>query len=624
MANYKTYIINCAVFVLLPIASHGQKPINPNDAIWRDINGVHDVTEDSIDVANTARPVPGSTRKGDNPVIFLVGNSTMRTGTRGNGDNGQWGWGYEEHKYYNENKVTVENHALGGTSPRTFYKHPTLWKRTLSGVRKGDFVFLELGHNDNGPIDTIRARSSYRPEGKLSLSHDSTIIFNKMTQCKDTVYTFGGYIRRFVNETRAQGGIPVLFTLTPRNAREKDSDKIQRKLTDFTPAIFSLGQEMKVPVVDLNDISATKLERFSKWKVDYHFYLDKIHTSAYGARLNAESAAQGIERLTLDDSYDAYERARIEELKTYLLKEKLYRQDSLENKFMSLEPNNYDKDGYVIPKTKTAEEKKQKPRVFLCGDSTGKNKDKELDGMWGWGSQGYTIFDESKCTFINAARAGRSLRTYHLEGLWHEVYTVLRPGDYVLIQFGHNDIGPINNKKERGEIACAKDTSHVYRMESTGKYKVIYSFGWYLRKMIDDCKEKGAIPIILSFTPRNSWHEGDGKVHGNFYPVKEKLNREYIERRNDNYIPQWCSEIAKETNVEFVDVLNITADWMDKYCGMAAVAVGYYNHDHTHCSLKGARVNAGSVAKGLKKNNSPLTSLLKKNPGIYVMPIKYK
>jgi lysophospholipase L1-like esterase len=445
-----------------------------------------------------------------------------------------------------------------------------------------------------------------------------------MTQCKDTVYTFGGYIRRFVNETRAQGGIPVLFTLTPRNDREKDSNKIQRKLKDFTPAIFALGQEMKVPVVDLNDISATKLERFSKWKVDYHFYLDKIHTSAYGARLNAESAAQGIERLTLDGSYDAYERARIEELKTYLLKEKLYRQDSLENKFMSLEPNNYDKDGYVIPKSKTAEEKKQKTRVFLCGDSTGKNKDKELDGMWGWGSQGYTIFDESKCTFINAARAGRSLRTYHLEGLWHEVYTVLRPGDYVLIQFGHNDIGPINSKKERGEIACAKDTSHVYRMESTGKYKVIYSFGWYLRKMIDDCKEKGAIPIILSFTPRNSWHEGDGKVHGNFYPVKEKLNREYIERRNDNYIPQWCSEIAKETNVEFVDVLNITADWMDKYCGMAAVAVGYYNHDHTHCSLKGARVNAGSVAKGLKKNNSPLTSLLKKNPGIYVMPIKYK
>ena len=367
MVNYKSYIVYCTLFMLMPLTSFGQKP---NDAIWRDINGVHDVTEDSIDLANEARPIPGSTRKGNNPVIFLVGNSTMRTGTLGNGNNGQLGWGYVAHRFYDSDKVTVENHALGGTSPRTFYKNPSLWKRTLSGVRKGDFVFLELGHNDNGPIDTIRARSSYRPDGKLSLSHDSTIIFNKMTRCQDTVYTFGGYIRRFVNETRAQGGIPVLFTLTPRNDREKDSNRIQRKLKDFTPAIFALGQEMKVPVVDLNDISATKLEQFSKWKVDYHFYLDKIHTSAYGARLNAESAAQGIEHLALDDSYDAYERARLEELKTYLLKEKLYRHDSLEAKFMSLEPNNYDKDGYVIPMTQTAEEKKQKTRVFFAASRT--------------------------------------------------------------------------------------------------------------------------------------------------------------------------------------------------------------------------------------------------------------
>jgi lysophospholipase L1-like esterase len=265
-----------------------------------------------------------------------------------------------------------------------------------------------------------------------------------------------------------------------------------------------------------------------------------------------------------------------------------------------------------------------KPVVFITGDSTVKNADKDPDGMWGWGSQGYTVFDEKKCTFVNAARAGRSLRTYHIEGLWHEVYSVLRPGDYVLIQFGHNDISPIDKLKERGEIACAKDTSHVYRMESTGSYKVIYSFGWYLRKMIDDCREKGAIPVILSFTPRNEWDDGDGMVHGKFYPVKQKKNKCYIERRNDDYIPQWCSEIAKEQNVEFVDIHNITADWLDKYCGMKPYAMSYFNHDHTHTSLKGARLNAISLVKGLKKIKSPLTALLKKNPGVNVMPVKYK
>lgn len=602
---------------MMPIVASGQEKINPNEGIWRDINGVHDLTEDSLDIANEARPKSGSTRKGNNPVIFLVGNSTMRTGTRGNGDNGQWGWGYAEHKYYDENKVTVENHALGGTSPRTFYKNPSLWKTTLSGVRKGDFVFLELGHNDNGPIDTIRARSSYRPGGRLSILADSTIIFNKMTHSMDTVYTFGEYMRRFITETRAKGAIPVLFTLTPRNDREEGSNRIQRKLKDFTPAIFTVGKEMHVPVVDLNDISATKLEKFSQWKVDYHFYLDKIHTSAYGARLNAESAAQGIENLTYDENVDPYEKACLEELKTYLLKGKLYRSDSLERKFLALEPKNFDKDGNVIPYTKTPEEKQKKVRVFVCGDSTAKNKDKEEDGMWGWGSQGYTVFDESKCTFINAARAGRSLRTYHNEGLWHEVYSVLRPGDYVIIQFGHNDIGPIDSQKERGEIATPKDSSHVYRMESTGMYKTIYSFGWYIRKMIDDCREKGAIPVLLSFTPRNEWFDGDGQVHGTFYPVKQKVDGSYIERRNDNYIPQWCYEIAQEQGVDFVDIHNLTADWLDKNCRTKARASSYFNHDHTHTSLKGARLNAANLAVGLKKAKSPLASLLKKKPGIY-------
>ena len=133
--------------------------------IWIDINGVRDLTADSIDIANQARPVPGSNRIGNNPVLFLVGNSTMRTGTLGNGNNGQWGWGFYAHEYFDENKITVENHALGGTSPRTFYT--LLWEPVLEAVRKGDYVFLELGHNDNGPIDSIRARSSYRPDGKL-------------------------------------------------------------------------------------------------------------------------------------------------------------------------------------------------------------------------------------------------------------------------------------------------------------------------------------------------------------------------------------------------------------------------------------------------------------------------
>ena len=63
-----------------------------------DVNKVVDLTLDSLEKASTARPIAGSSRKGNNPVLFLVGNSTMRTGTLGNGSNGQWGWGFYAHE----------------------------------------------------------------------------------------------------------------------------------------------------------------------------------------------------------------------------------------------------------------------------------------------------------------------------------------------------------------------------------------------------------------------------------------------------------------------------------------------------------------------------------------------
>ena len=134
------------------------------------------------------------------------------------------------------------------------------------------------------------------------------------------------------------------------------------------------------------------------------------------------------------------------------------------------------------------------------------------------------------------------------------------------------------------------DTCHVYRLQSNGQYKVIYSFGWYLKKFIQDVREKGATPILLSLTPRNEWPGGK------------------IERRNDSY-GKWYREVVAETGVEFVDVHNITADALDKIGREGAKE--YYNNDHTHTSKKGALLNAQSVAKGLKAIKSQLAKYLK-------------
>ena len=234
---------------------------------------------------------------------------------------------------------------------------------------------------------------------------------------------------------------------------------------------------------------------------------------------------------------------------------------------------------------------------------------------WGkWGAVANTVFDESKIQIVNAAQAGRSLRSYLREGRWDRVYNSLRPGDFVLIEFGHNDIGVIDRPKFRACIPTSADTCHVYKMQADkngapagniidqrmtvtdihpGDYEVVYSFGWYLRKFIDDVREKGATPIIVSLTPRNEWPGGK------------------IERRNDTY-GQWYRDVCKETGCEFVDLHNITADFLDRKCGSKEKAAKYFKRDHTHTSLLGAKTNAKSVAQGLLSNKSPLAAYLKK------------
>ena len=122
-----------------------------------DVNKVVDNTPDSIAKALMSRPEPGSTRKGNNPVLFLVGNSTMRNGTKGDGSNGQWGWGFYASKYFNANKISVENQALGGMSTRTFYNK--LWPMVRTALKPGDWVIISIGHNDNGPYNEGRARA---------------------------------------------------------------------------------------------------------------------------------------------------------------------------------------------------------------------------------------------------------------------------------------------------------------------------------------------------------------------------------------------------------------------------------------------------------------------------------
>ena len=529
-----------------------------------DVNKVVDNTPDSIAKALMSRPTPGSTRKGNQPVLFLVGNSTMRNGTLGNGNNGQWGWGYFANKYFDETKIAVENQALGGMSTRTFYTD--LWPAIREALKPGDWVLVSIGHNDNGEFFDVKRARAVIP----GTDPDTCYVgYNQRLQRNDTVYSYGTYLRNYTSETRAKGANILLMSLTPRNAFDEKGLIVRKPQTAWAAQI---ADEQNVPFVDLNEISGAKLDSYSPWKQQYHFLGDKIHTSKFGAEMNALSAAEGIRQC----SHPA-----LKSLQAMMV---------------------VDGESWVVDRDGG------KPVLFFTGDSTVKNADKDDDGMWGWASQAATVFDESKITLCNAGRAGRSTRSFVREGLWERVYNSLQPGDFVTIQFGHNDICPITDQKARGVIPGTKDTLHVYHLDND-TYEVVYSFGWYLKKMIDDVREKGATPILVSLTPRNEWPGGK------------------IERRDDSY-GKWYREIVEETGVEFIDMHNISADFLDKKFAVKRLPANqdkarrkvakikekagrYFKKDHTHASKLGAQMNAESFARGLRLGNSELAKYLK-------------
>ncbi len=516
-------------------------------APMKDMNHVVDNTLDSLNKVRTARPVSGSSRKAGCPVLFLIGNSTMRTGTLGNGNNGQWGWGYYAHEYFDESRISVENQALGGTSSRTFYTK--LWPDVLKGVQKGDWVVISLGHNDNGPYDSGRARASIPGIGTDSLN-----VTIKETGVKETVYTYGEYMRRYIRDVKAKGAYPVLCSLTPRNAWvDKDSTIVTRVNKTHGLWARQVAEAEQVPFIDLNEISASKMERYGKEKVKTLFYIDRIHTSRFGARMNAESFAEGLRA------------SKGVALADYL---KPVEKDTLTG----------------------ATRKEDHPVLFVIGDSTVKNTDREEDGMWGWGSVIGELFSQDDISVENWAKAGRSARTFLNEGRWNKIYEALQPGDFVLMQFGHNDGGDINVGKARGELRGNTDESKVFKMEATGQYEVVYSYGWYLRKFIRDAQEKGAIPIVLSHTPRNRWKDGQIERNGNTYG-------------------KWAREAAEQGGAYFIDLNTISADKLQRKGQKKAAA--YFKKDHTHASLKGAKMNAKSIVKGLKKTDCPLKDYLK-------------
>lgn len=215
--------------------------------------------------------------------------------------------------------------------------------------------------------------------------------------------------------------------------------------------------------------------------------------------------------------------------------------------------------------------------IFVVGDSTANN---HANGGLGWGDPFIAYFDPNKVNVLNRARGGRSSRTFITEGLWDKVLAEMKKGDFVLIQFGHNDGGAINDAtRARGSLPGLGEETQEIDNQLTKQHEVVHTYGWYMRKMIADTKARGATPIVLSLTVRNIWKDG------------------HVERGPGKY-GEWSAEIAKSEHVVFTDVTKLIAD---KYEQMGEEKVKtMFGPDHTHTSPAGAELNASLVVVGLK------------------------
>ena len=227
------------------------------------------------------------------------------------------------------------------------------------------------------------------------------------------------------------------------------------------------------------------------------------------------------------------------------------------------------------------------PTLFLIGDSTVRNGDGNgSNGQWGWGEPIADYFNPKKINVVNRALGGLSSRTYLTFEYWDRLMVLLKPGDFVIMQFGHNDAGPINdNVRARGTIKGIGEATEEIDNILTGKHEVVHTYGWYLRKFIADTIAKGATPIVCSPVPRKSWR--DGKI-----------------TRNSEDYGKWAAQVAEASGVRFIPLNEIVAR---KYEELGPEKVeGLFSGDNTHTSREGAELNAASVIAGLKA--------LKKNP----------
>lgn len=507
--------------------------------------------------------------------VFTIGDSTVQDYNDGYAP--RKGWGQMLPFFFDKSKAVCYNKAVGGTSSLSFYRDH--WPAVRNQLKKGDYVFIQFGINDRN-TDPKR----YSPKG-----------------------VFEENIKKFVNDTKAKGAIPVLVSTVRRAAWT--NGKPYDSYHEHPQLMRDVAKSMGVPLVDLDkfcyDLFVAQGQLYSERFCTMHLVAgeypnyrngntDQVHYQELGATENARFVVETIEKSTnedlkklaactlprhkvtikINDASKSQAISRTAEfpsginvtLKTIPAKNaKFLRWEDGDKKSIStkslyvVKMGNADvtykavyesniKEPEDEPQTQVTEptltiDNNKKAlvasdaksykwyfnnqvisgetkstlavtnngtysvemvltdgktvrldicvsigkdgtirKIYLIGDSTVCDYKDSQFPMTGWG-QVLKYFFNSDIQIINHAIGGRSSRSFREQGRWKTVLNALKPGDFVFIQFGHND----------------RDNSKPERYTPVDKYKL------YIDSFVVESRAKGAIPVLVSPMVMNAW-----------------------------------------------------------------------------------------------------------------------
>ncbi len=222
-------------------------------------------------------------------------------------------------------------------------------------------------------------------------------------------------------------------------------------------------------------------------------------------------------------------------------------------------------------------------RLYVIGDSTAAAYPADRAPLTGWAQVFQSCFDSNCVVVDDRARSGRSSKSFYEEGAWTPIRDALKPGDYVFIQFGHND-----QKKE--DPARFTDPKTTYRE--------------FLMKYVNDARAAGAIPVLLTSINRNRWAE----------------DRSFVDTLGD--YPTAVRELAKELNTPLIDLHRLTRKRFEELGPAGTHGLFLYldkgvspnypdgKQDGTHLCLEGAQEVSKLVARAIRNLDLPLASCL--------------